>query len=152
MSDAVDPKRIILVNGDKAQFANDFTPTADVKVQDGTLTGQGHAQLGSKTWCVEGDESTVQVPMISYSTPEYTIMGFGTLTIKELASDQVASYTCTDSKKVLLVGGSFTSKFTPTIPALKPPPGAGPPIPDSTSSYEGSGTFKSTTNSKLTGT
>jgi len=79
-----------------------------------------------------------------YQTPQYSIPGVGTLSIDSLASDQKAQKTSSGGKKVLLKGGDFNAKFEVSSPAMQPPPGPGSPIPDSTPSYSGNGSFVST--------
>lgn len=140
----------VLIHGDMAIFRPSFG-AATVVVQPGTLEGSGPATLGAKKLCVDGDEASVVVRGCMYMTPQYSIPGTGTLEISGLAGDQKAQKTSTGDKKVLLVGGTFTAKFTVQSPAQQPPPGPGPPIPDATTEYSGSGSFV-TTNAKFRGT
>ncbi len=140
----------ILIDGDIANFLPAFG-AAVVVVQPGTLTASGPATLDGKKLCVEGDESSVEVPGCMYMTPQYSIPGTGTLKIDALAGDQVAKHTNTGGTPVMLKGSMFTAKFEVQSPAKQPPPGPGPPIPDATPSYSGNGSF-TTTNVKLTGT
>ena len=77
--------------------------------------------------------------------------GAGTLGIKALAGDQVATKTNTGGTPVILKGAMFDAKFDVQSPAMQPPPGPGSPIPDSTTQYAGNGQFV-TTNTKLQGT
>lgn len=140
----------VLVEGDKAIFLPTFG-AATVVVQPGTLAASGPATLNGKKICVEGDEGDVSVPGCMYMTPQYSIPGTGTLKIDSLASDQVAEKTQTGGTPVLLKGGQFTAKFEVQSPAQQPPPGPGPPMPDSTTEYSGNGMFV-TTNTKFQGT
>jgi hypothetical protein len=138
----------ILVDGDMAIFQPSFGP-AMVVVQPGTLTASGPATLGGKKLCIAGDEGSVVVRGCMYTTPSHPLPGMGTLEIAALAGDQQASKTRTGGTPVLLVGGSFTGKFTVQSPAQQPTP-SGSPIPDSTPEYSGTGSFV-TTNSKFRG-
>jgi hypothetical protein len=139
----------ILIEGDKANFMQNFG-VAVVVVKPGDLKGSGPGTLNGKKICVDGDEKNVSVPGCTYTTPQYSIPGTGTLKIAALAGNQKASKTNTGGKAVLLKGGSFTAKFEVQSPAKQPPPGPGSPIPDPTPQYSGSGTF-STTNTKFQG-
>ena len=133
----------ILTTGDMAMFKPSFG-AATVVPLPGTLSGSGKGSVGGKTICVEGDEGNVTVPGCMYQTPQYSIPGVGTLSIDSLASDQKAQKTSSGGKKVLLKGGDFNAKFEVSSPAMQPPPGPGSPIPDSTPSYSGNGSFVTT--------
>jgi hypothetical protein len=140
----------ILIEGDKANFIPAFG-AAIVVVQPGTLQGSGKASLNGKKVCVDGDEKDVQVPGCTYMTPVYSIPGTGTLKIAALGGDQKAQKTQSNGKPVLLKGSTFTAKFEVQSPAQQQPPGPGPPIPDATPQYSGTGMFI-TTNTKWKGT
>lgn len=139
----------ILIDGDQAQFMPSFG-AAVVMVQPGQLQGSGPATLNGKPVCIDGDEKNVSVPGCTYMTPQYSIPGTGTLKIESLASDQKAEKTLSGDKPVLLKGSTFTATFEVQSPAQQPTPG-GPPIPDATPQYSGSGMFI-TTNTKFRGT
>ena len=140
----------ILIDGDIVNF-NPAFGIATVVVQPGTLVGNGEATLGGKPVCIEGDEKDVSVAGCAYTAGPYSIPGTGTMKIDALGGDQTASKTNSAGKPVLLKGSLFTAKFEVQSPAKQPPPGPGSPIPDSTTSYPGNGTFQ-TTNTKWTGT
>lgn len=137
----------ILIDGDQVNFLPNFG-AALVVVKPGKITGSGPATLNSKKICVVGDEQQVSVPGCSYTTPQYSIPGTGTLKIAALADDQKAQKTETGGKAALLKGGNFTAEFKVERPAQQPPPGPGSPIPDPTPQYSGNGTF-STTNTEF---
>jgi hypothetical protein len=141
---------LILIDGDQVIFLPPFG-AAVVVPQPGKLEGSGPATLKGKKLCVEGDEGKVSVPGCMYMTPQYCIPGTGTLKIDALAGDQKAKKTNTGGKVVLLKGKQFTAKFEVQGPAMQPPPGPGPPIPDPTSQYSGNGMFV-TTNTLFKGT
>jgi hypothetical protein len=140
----------ILIEGDKAIFLPNFG-AAIVVVKPGDLTGSGPATINGKHMCVDGDETHVSVPGCMYMAPPYVIPGTGTLKIAALAGNQKAQKTKTGGKPVLLKGSNFTAKFDVQNPAKQPPPAPGPPIPDATPQYSGSGMFV-TTNMKFQGT
>ena len=140
----------ILIDGDQALFLPNFG-AAIVVVRPGDLRASGPATRGGKRVCADGDERQVAVPGCTYITPQYSIPGNGTLKIAALNGDQVARKTRTGGKPMLLKGSQFTAKFEVQSPALQPPPGPGPPIPDATPEYLGSGMFI-TTNYKFRGT
>lgn len=133
----------VLLDGDMAMFIPAFG-AAIVVVRPGTLAGSGPMKSGGKAVCVDGDESSVSVPGCVYMTPQYSIPGTGTLSISALGGDQLVGKTETGGMALMLKGSTFTAKFAVQGPAMQPPPGPGPPIPDSTSEYSGSGSFVST--------
>lgn len=140
----------VLIDGDEANFEEAFGP-ATVVVQRGRLRASGPATVGGKKVCIDGDESSVSVPGCTYTTPQYSIPGTGTLAIAALGGDQTASKTRTGGTIVMLVGSTFAARFTVSSPAQQPPPSPGPPIPDACTQYSGSGTFR-TFNTKARGT
>ena len=133
----------ILNEGDKAIFMPNFGP-AIVMARPGELTATGPVTIKGKRMCVAGDEKQVKVQGCTYMTPVYSIPGVGTLEIAALSSDQNATKTKTGGQAVLLKGGNFTAKFTVMVPALQPPPGPSPPIPDASPEYSGNGMFVTT--------
>jgi hypothetical protein len=140
---------LVIVDGDMADFLPSFG-AATVVVRPGRITGSGPAALGRKPLCVDGDESSVEVPGCVYMTPQYSIPGFGTLKINALARDQLAVEDKTGGKALILKGSSFTAKLQVQSPAQQPTP-SGPPVPDATPEYAGSGSFI-TLNTKLEAT
>jgi hypothetical protein len=138
----------IIIDGDMAVFQPTFG-AATVVVAPGTITGSGPPSFDGKPACVEGDEGSVSVPGCMYMTSQYSIPGVGTLEIDSLAGDQVASKSTADGTAFILKGGDFNAKFTVQSPAMQPT--SGPPVPDSSPDYSGSGSFV-TTNTKWQGT
>ncbi len=130
----------VLIDGDLAEFLPTFG-AATVVVRPGQMKGSGLASWNGKIWCVDGDEKQLAVPGCSYITPVYSIPGVGTLKIAALAANQKAQITQSGGKAVLLKGIQFTAKFEVQAPAQQQPPEPGPPIPDSTASYSGLGSF-----------
>jgi len=119
-----------------------FTPmfgAAMVTSRPGQLKGSGPATIGGKKVCVEGDEISVSVPGCTYMTPQYSIPGNGTITIKKLGSDQKAEKTRTGGNPVLLKGSVCDAEFMVLVPAQQPGPAA--PVLDPTIKYAGKGQF-----------
>jgi hypothetical protein len=142
--------KLILIDGDQVTFLPAFGQ-ATVMVQPGKITASGPATLGGKKLCVEGDETSVEVAGCTYVMPPlYTIPGTGTLKIKKLGGDQVASKTRSGGAPVLLQGGQFEAVFEVESGAQQPPTGGPPPPPDKTPSYDGLGFF-TPANSKFSG-
>jgi len=140
---------LILIDSDQANFLPTFG-SATVIPQPGQISASGEATLSGTKLCIEGDEGSVQVPGVSYTTPVYTVPGTGTLLIDRLAGDQKARHTHSNSKKVLLKGSQFIAKFQVQAPAQQPTPTG--PVPDGTPEYgNGKGNFI-TSNSKFHGT
>jgi hypothetical protein len=130
----------ILIDGDTATFNQAFGP-AVVKVQDGVMKGSGPGTVEGKKLCVAGDEEGLSVPNCSYMTVTHPIAGHGTLKISALAVDQTAQKTATGGKLVLLKGSTFQAEFEVMAPAKQPSPSGGPPNPDLTRTYVGTGKF-----------
>ena len=141
---------IILITGDKADFLPNFGAALAVP-RPGVLQGSGPATFGGKRLCVDGDESRVSAAGVTYTTPQYSIPGVGTLRIDALVGDQKAKKTRAGGRAVLLVGSRFSARLEVQTPAQQPPPGSGSPIPDPNPHYPGQGSFL-TANNKLRGT
>ncbi|MBO1349143.1 MAG: hypothetical protein EBE86_017920 [Hormoscilla sp. GUM202] len=133
----------ILTTGDQAPFTPTFGAATVVPVL-GILAGTGKGTINKKQICVDGDEKKVIVSGCAYMTPVYSIPGVGTLTIDSLGGNQKAKKTKSGGKPVLLKGSTFKAKFQVMVPAMQPPKGPTPPIPDSTPQYSGNGTFMTT--------
>lgn len=134
----------VLIDGDKAIFEPSFG-AAIIIPMPGTISGTGDAMtVSGKTVCIEGDESSVEVSGVAYTAGPYATPGTGTLTISALADDQKATNLKVNNKAVLLVGSSFTAKFSVNSGAVNPNSG----VLDSTPEYSGKGSF-TTTNSIL---
>jgi hypothetical protein len=126
------------MTGDQAVFSAMFTP-ATVVPMPGQITGSGQATVNGAQVCVQGDESSVQVPGVMYISPPFTIPGAGMLTIAALGSDQIAQTTNYVSKPAILKGSTFTAQFSVMVPAQQATPGG--PVPDPTPMYMGTGQF-----------
>lgn len=132
----------VLIDGDQALFLPAFG-AAIVVVKPGRLTGSGPLKIGGKRACVSGDEGSVSVPGCPYTAPPFVIPGTGTLEISALAGDQLAPTSKTGGTKLMVKGSNFTAKFSVQAPAMQPAP-PGPPVPDPTPQYSGSGSFLTT--------
>lgn len=138
----------VLIDGDTVNFLAAFG-AATVTVRPGTITASGPGTVGGKKICIVGDEKSVVVSGCPYITLAHSTAGTGKLEIEALAGDQQAQKTSTGGTKVMLVGSSFTAKFTVESPAQQPNP-SGPPLFDQTPQYSGTGSF-TTTNVKFRG-
>lgn len=104
----------------------------------GPITGSGQATVNGAMVCVQGDEASVQVPVM-YISPPFTIPGSGKLTIASLGPDQIAQQTSYVSKPAILKGSTFTALLSVVAPATQSTPGG--PVPDPTPTYMGTGQF-----------
>ena len=129
----------ILMTGDMVIFNPTFGAATVVPVP-GTLSGTGRSNVSKKPVCVDGDEKNVLVPGVTYMAPPHVIPGVGILSIDSLGGDQKATKTKSGGKAVLLKGSTFNAKFQVSVPAQQPQP-SGPPVPDTTPSYSGTGQF-----------
>lgn len=139
----------IIIDGDSATFLPNYG-AAIVVPQPGTISASGEASFNGKKVCIEGDESSVEVPGCMYMTPVYVIPGTGTLVIDALASDQIAAHTNSANTAVILKGKQFDAKFKVQSPAQQPT--AGGPVPDSTTEYGNGKGFFVNSNTKFKGT
>lgn len=118
----------ILIDGDQAIFMPSFG-AAIVAVQPGTLTATGAATFNGTKVCIQGDETSVQVPGCTYISGPHTVPGSGTLLIESLASDHVASLTHSSNTPVMLKGSLFKAKFQVASPATIPVATTPDPVP-----------------------
>lgn len=130
----------IIVDGDQAMFIPAFGP-AIVVVQPGQISGSGKASLQGKMVCIDGDETSVEVPGCAYTAGAFSVPGTGTLKIAALGGDQVAQKTYSNGKPLILKGATFTAKFEVQSPAQMPPPAS---TPDGAPQYTGTGMFVTT--------
>ena len=95
---------------------------------------QGNAArmlIDGKPACVMGDELPPPLKSpIPYMAPPYVIPGMGILDLK-LPPSHLSKIYKVDGKPLLIMAGPFEAKFNVTVPAMQPPPGPAPPIPDS---------------------
>ena len=132
----------IIINGDLAIFDVTFG-AATVVVRPGIMQATGLSTRSGKKICVKGDEAQVAVPGCMYITPQYVIPGTGTLKIASLAGDQATQTTKSGKKAIIIKGSSFIARFEVQSPAQQPNP-PGPPIPDGSPQYSGTGKFQTT--------
>ncbi|WP_146051060.1 hypothetical protein [Streptomyces noursei] len=95
--------------------------------------------------CFAGDEgkiipfATAQLP---YMKPPYVIPGMGRFSFK--LNGNITKITETSGKKLIIKGADIDVTFTPSLKAMQPPPGPGPPPQDTTPNYKGKVIFIST--------
>lgn len=127
--------KIVVIDGDKLKFNPQFGSMTVTPISPQEISGSGMVSIEGKKVCIFGDEKKVSI-YADYIKPPYTIKGQGTLTITQLASDQLAEFV-TANTAVIVVGSQFTAQFQPTVPAKDPQS-----KPDTDLSPEsGSGTF-----------
>lgn len=140
----------ILITGDQVIFDSAFG-LANVVVRPGVMQGTGKASVMGKKVCVAGDEMRVMVSGCPYTTATHSTPGTGSLMIQKLVPQQESLRTKSGKKPVLIATSKFVAKFMVMVPAQMPAP-PGPPVPDTTIQYVGTGEFKSgQTTSKLGG-
>lgn len=131
-----------IVSGDTVVFLPAFG-SAIITPIPGTITGSAtKTTVTGKPVCLEGDEKKVSVPGVAYINAAYGIPGVGTLTIERLNGDQTSKKTTIEGKAPILMGTTFTAKFTVNTPAQMPTPGG--PVPDSVPMFTGQGMFTPT--------
>ncbi len=96
------------------------------------LLGKGKKMtIANQIVCVEGDEipDMLKAPL-PYISPPYVIPGVGKLDVKPPANCYTMKTTLS-GKKIMMLAPPFQAEFKVTVPAMQPPPGPAPPIPDS---------------------
>ena len=141
----------IILDGTKVIFDTAFDPATLDAAEETTITASGFGLAGGTAVCVEGDEATVIVEGCAFTTKTHSdVKGVGILTIKALASDQLATQTTCEGKAVLLVGGDFEAQLVGVAPPMKTTPNG--PIPGPMGPFNGTGHFENEANDFLTGT
>ena len=92
----------ILVHDDPVLFDSVFGEATIVAPPSVKIVASGFMTLDGAKVCVEGDEGSVVVHNVPYTTAVHKTPGQGTLTIKALDSAHVASETTSAGKAVLL--------------------------------------------------
>lgn len=129
----------VILSNDQALFDPVFAP-AIVIPRPGTITGSTMEQSGGRTVCAVGDETSVIVPGVSYTSGVFATPGLGTLSILALGPDQQAMQTSSGGRPLILRGSQFRAQFQVTIPAVNPNTG----VPDGLPIYFGTGSFLTT--------
>ncbi|WP_455872279.1 hypothetical protein [Serratia proteamaculans] len=119
---------LVIVNGDNLEFDKMFGNRQVTITGIAKISGSGHATIGNKKMCVLGDEKKVMLPA-TYSIAGYSAPGQGMVTITALNGTQFIP-TCTSIAPLITEGqGTFSALFTPTVPAIGPPPSNVPDVP-----------------------
>ncbi len=124
----------VILSGDQAVFNAAFTPAVIVPLP-GVITGSAQSKSSGPTACVVGDEGSVQVPGVAYTSGAFTVPGVGMLTIFALGPDQQAVQGKSGGKPFILKGSTFRAKLQVLAPASNR--GGPDPVPV----YFGSGQF-----------
>lgn len=115
----------IVVDGDLMVFEPLFGNRIVTILVPPIIRGSGHALVDAKKVCVKGDQDQVKLNA-SYITNSHTVPGTGIVTIKSLDSSQISPL-CNSIGSVIKIGNnSFIACFTPSVPAMLPPPVSAP--------------------------
>jgi len=109
----------VILSNDQVMFDASFSPAIIVPVP-GVITGSSQAQSGAVPACVVGDEASVQVPGVAYTSGAFTIPGVGMLTILALGGDQQAVQGKSGGKPFILKGSVFQAQLQVLAPASNP--------------------------------
>lgn len=83
-----------------------------------------------KPVCLEGDEFPQELKKpLTYTSPPYVVPGQGTIDWKP-PETLFSKLRKTENKRVLVLPTPFQVEFKVSVPAMQPPPGPGPPVPD----------------------
>lgn len=123
----------VILSNDQAIFDAAFPPAIVVPVP-GTITGSGPDRSGGRMACVLGDEATVRVPGVPYSSGAFT-GGVGILTILALGPDQQAVNATAGGLPLILRGSQFRARFQVVLPATNATGADAVPV------YFGTGSF-----------
>lgn len=122
----------ILKTGDLIAFIPNGPHVCPVIVAPLPLLGTGSPFfISGKLVCLEGDEipAVLKTPL-PYISPPYVIPGMGMLEVKPPPNCYTVKWKV-KGKRILIIGPPFQAEFKVTLPAMQPPPGPAPPIPDS---------------------
>ncbi|MNJ18643.1 hypothetical protein D3C77_129490 [compost metagenome] len=118
----------VIVDKDKLEFDEKFGNRTVSIVGNAEISGSGHAEIKGKKVCVLGDEKKV-VLQATYTIEGYQSPGNGLVTINALNGSQFTQG-CTSNAPLIIEGeGTFVALFTPTAPAIGPPPASIPDVP-----------------------
>jgi hypothetical protein len=141
--------KFVVVSGDTVTFESSFGPVAAPATLQPplttTITGTGMKLKSGAIACVKGDESSVTLSGVKYTTAAFSATpGVGTLKISGLGNDQTAQKLTVGEKNVILVGSKFDATFTVVTGAMNAVPQSDPPG----TIYSGKGSF-STSDTKI---
>ncbi|OKB66603.1 hypothetical protein BHU62_12100 [Serratia marcescens] len=109
----------VVIDGDALKFIPKFGAITITPPPQPRISGSGEAGIEGKKICIVGDEKQVSFTVDYIKPPFVASPGKGTLTIKQLASDQQAEF-ATAPAPMIVVGSQFTTQFQPTAPAQDP--------------------------------
>lgn len=110
---------LVVIDGDGLTFNPQFGLITITPPPQPQIRGSGEASIEGKKVCIVGDEEQVSFTVDYIKPPFVATPGKGTLTIKQLASDQQAAF-ATAPAPIIVVGSQFTTQFQPTTPAQDP--------------------------------
>lgn len=115
----------VIVDGDTISFEPQFGNRIVTLLMPAKIQGSGHALINKKKICIKGDETKLKFAA-QYTTSSHTIPGMGSVTIQQLDTSNISSV-CHSAAVVITVGNKkFTACFTPSVPAMTPPPASSP--------------------------
>lgn len=130
------PLDFVILSNDQVMFDVGFSPAIIVPVP-GVITGSAQALSNGVMACVTGDEASVQVPGVAYTSGAFVTPGVGLVTILALGGDQQAQQGTSGGRPYILKGSTFQAKLQVLAPAINPSSGVPDPVPI----YFGSGQF-----------
>ncbi|BEM56391.1 hypothetical protein SME22J_02520 [Serratia marcescens] len=107
---------LVVIDGDALTFNPQLGAITITPPPQPRISGSGEASIEGKKVCIVGDEKQVSFTVDYIKPPFVASTGKGTLTIKQLASDQRAEF-ATATAPMIVVGSQFTTQFQPTKPA-----------------------------------
>lgn len=129
----------VILSNDQVMFNVGFSPAIVVPVS-GVITGSAQALSNGLMACVTGDEASVQVPGVAYTSGAFATPGVGLVTILALGGDQQAQQGKSGGRPFILKGSTFQAQLQVLAPAINPASGVPDPVP----LYFGSGQFITT--------
>ncbi|WP_129505040.1 hypothetical protein [Aeromonas veronii] len=115
----------VIVDGDMIVFEPQFGNRLVTLLMPAMIRGSGHAIINKKKVCIKGDEGKLKFDAM-YTTSSHTIPGKGIVSIQQLDPSNVSSVCHSDEVVITLGNNKFTACFTPSTPAMTPPPTSSP--------------------------
>lgn len=129
----------VILSNDQVVLDVSFAPAIIVPVP-GVITGTAQVKSNGLAACVIGDEASVQVPGVVYTSGAFATPGVGLVTILALGGDQQAQQGKSAGRPFILKGSTFQAQMQVLAPAINPSSGVPDPVP----LYFGSGQFVTT--------
>ncbi|WP_299259825.1 hypothetical protein [uncultured Aquimarina sp.] len=101
---------MIIMDGDTVEFSAMAPTTLIPPILKTVIKASGKTTINGKKVCVEGDEKKVEISCPYVMSP--FMGGVGTVTIKQLGSDQLTKKTKSGNKRVILKGSILQAELT----------------------------------------